>query len=488
MSISGLRGSAGRGLEMLIIGDSLDRMMVHDWCEHMASFHPRKIENDSIINDDLESADYKLSTWLSFPNNWTEIHKYDHELYLEIIHRYEQGFRCRDPRTGDMLTMAHIYGSCDVGPYFRNFSNDNLGFSYVDTKPRVEFILENYLNKFGFPDVVIFHSTQWDVKPIWMGHDNFIQEHWYEHLEKFRKNVNRRIDQIELILSNYLENSYDDRHIRIGLRTSVVNRDIVERELVHTFNDITRSIAMDRRLILFDYNSDVWSVENFNYNSSTYEHLFRDFVHPNMKRSILAAEKILGRRYTNALHNYGLHEQRISSHMRTDEKALSHQLKRVRVNLILSDRQLYFIHGSYHHHHSCGRWLVDNDAMPILNHILELGSTDVLKWPNDSAVKEATVDRGIFPFNHIVNETCMYILTLLQRENNNSQQTLCALVFQGSFLIIQESSDWDRWINVTNPNAILVKPLEPFWSQHEHSVLFHREDLDSSRQPGHIYW
>jgi hypothetical protein len=261
-------------------------------------------------------------------------------------------------------------------------------------------------------------------------------------------------------LKNYPENSFIDGNTRIGLRTSVVNNDITERLLVQAFNNITRTVAKQRHLILFDYNDDIWSLENFKYDTLSHARMFRDGLHPNTKLGIIAAEKILGRRYSNAMHNYGLHEEELAHELepRLDGHALAHQLKHHIVYLIRSNKQLYFIHRLSQHHPWHGRWSLDdvedNHAMPIVNRILELGSADVLDWKNDSAIVEATVDRGIFPLQEIGNAT--YILASLQVEE--SQPAIRALIFQGSYFVVKDEDVWDRWLKVTPASAIIKDP------------------------------
>ena len=61
-------------------------------------------------------------------------------------------------------------------------------------------------------------------------------------------------------------------------------------------------LHVHRKLLLFDYHKIVWGTVDYNY---SYESIiFRDFMHPKPVYSILAAEKLLGRRYTgNLLYN-----------------------------------------------------------------------------------------------------------------------------------------------------------------------------------------
>jgi hypothetical protein len=490
MSISHIRDFSSRSFEVLLIGDSLDRYMILDWCDHLASFHRQDMDSNPAIANDPRNADFKISTWMTFPQNWTNNKLDDGWLMSEVTTRYEHGFRCRDPKTGDVLSATHIYGSSDAGPYFRGFINKP-GFDYLDTKPRVQFILENYMNKFGFPDVVIFHSTQWDTKLYYDVPGNpYRKVPWNETLAMYEANINRRVDQLELILQNYTENSLNHGHTRIGLRTSVINLEWPQHPLLMAINNITRTIAKQRHLILFDYNDDLWSFLHNQYYGPYKEAMFRDIVHPNTKRCIIAAEKILGRRYSNAMHNYGLREEELAHDVepRLDGHALAHQLKHHIVYLIRSDKQLYFIHRLSQHHPWHGRWSLgeveDNHAMPILNRILELGSADVLDWKNDSAIIEATVDRGIFPLQEIGNAT--YILASLQVEE--SQPAIRALIFLGNYFVVKEQDVWDRWLKVTPATAVIKDPLESFWSQHENSILSSRGDLETSRQPGKIFW
>ena len=142
-----------------------------------------------------------------------------------------------------------------------------------------------FLNStFGKPDRIIFHTNQWDLPQQVVK-----SESEFEALRAiFRRNTNQRIDQILQL---------NDRSVDIGLRTAVWNQQ--GGKLLSDFNRITREIATERNMTVYDFDVDAWSTVSHNFTKHSF--LYRDMIHPKQIYTARAGEKMLGRQYSSAI-------------------------------------------------------------------------------------------------------------------------------------------------------------------------------------------
>lgn len=259
---------------LLLIGDSVDRFITHDWCE----FHGWR----SGKAREVDWADSTLEIHDDYPK-----------------HRDKIPFlQCISP-ANDSIAMVHIFGSYAQGPYLK--MNAPCKSKYCPTPARVERALELYFEKVGLPDFIIFHTIQWDAqKFIRRGADynTIFSSEWNATLRDFGANLDLRLDEIQNITSRlYSCNStFSSLPVpNIGLRTAVLNK--AGGNLVNAMNDIYRKVAARRGLSLYDFDNDVWATLEWDYSKQST--VFRDYIHPVPVYLATAGEKMLFNRYSS---------------------------------------------------------------------------------------------------------------------------------------------------------------------------------------------
>jgi hypothetical protein len=266
------------GLSTLLLGDSVDRFMMEDWCN---------TNGFSIV----PFGDFT-------PVQLKDIIKYGHQYKIMLKGRWNHPFICFDDVTNDSIASVHIFGSADQGPYLYNISNNPLT-DKVNTPIRLELSLKWYIEQFGYPDRVFWHSGQWDKQRYYEYHNCAgimpWSATWNNSLQQFYTQTNHRIDQILQVIGS---------RSSFGLRTAVWQKDKCEMGFLDEVNDILRRISVERKLVLYDYDKDVWSVTNYDRSQNNIQFLYRDWMHPTRFVSYNAAEKLIGRRHTNFMFNY----------------------------------------------------------------------------------------------------------------------------------------------------------------------------------------
>jgi len=114
----------GGALKVLLLGDSVDRNMVFDFCN--------------------SNPEYNFST------TWANISYYSAS--------HSSGC-CTSPQF--IFCHAHLFGSAAKGPYMHGWQN-NAEDSNVDTELRIPLCIRDYIKRFGDPEFVLFRSELWD--------------------------------------------------------------------------------------------------------------------------------------------------------------------------------------------------------------------------------------------------------------------------------------------------------------------------------------
>lgn len=259
--------SVGLGIRVLLLGDSVDRWMVRDWCYHQRS--------RSVIGKNYE--------WSAGSIRYMNVRG---EMPAQV---------CTTDNTSisldSSIAFAHLYGSNASGPYFHGFKN-SAEDPYIDTPGRMQKILELYKANVGPPDRIMFSTNQWDVQG-WYDNEHILQENetkWFEAVDLFTTSLRDRLDEIIRAVGPDVD---------VGLRTAVW--EAKGGALLRRFNDIQRRLAADRGLTLFDLDADVWSSVGHDPSAANEAFLFRDWIHPKPYYLIAAAHKILGEQYTTAI-------------------------------------------------------------------------------------------------------------------------------------------------------------------------------------------
>jgi hypothetical protein len=460
-----------KGRHIFLIGDSLDRYMLYDYCRR---------------NDDLENSKHAensgVNKWLTFPQDINDNSSGSPYVSHEKWYReeWDSGSRCLDKTTGDSVSSLHVFGSANSGPYYYGFKNIG-NFKYIDTKPRIQYALNVYISRFGIPDIIVLHTTQWDKKFYYQSNNLVISNStgpqadlWNQRLQEYESNLNLRIDQVSRILkqaSHSILTYGASKSYQIILRTAVWNYETGEQNFLDAMNNITRRIAQERKLYLFDYDEDVWTVFHHDRNSHD---VFRDAIHPNPRLSVFAEDKLLGRRYTSSI-NSNLHN--MSVHKSQDSAALQHHLREQYVNLLQSESNLYFIQRLSPS--IVGRWFLNQNMIEVVMNKFQLGPNDILHWMNDSAVQTVTADQGQLPDQLLARHP--YTLAQLQV----SESITFAMIFDGYYFTMNASL-WDAWHRITPKYAILEQPLGAYWSQCRSSIFVNGGNLPPIYRDGSI--
>ena len=313
--------------KLLLLGDSLDRHITQEWCLYQR-YH-RKVDADDF--------------------NWGE----GSMRYAPKRSSRIPAWICVTSQN-QSIAFTHIYGGNATGPYFHHYERSSADPD-VDSEIRINKSISSYVHQFGLPDRVIFNTEQWDAQLVYeknaMDPPVRFSELWNTSVFMFKvtlvtflysfllyfvisvaslvivsisisrltltitititltlpnvqRNLNERLDQIIDSLHS-MRNLRDGKaamlwsdaerykEIDVGLRTSpwVAKSGDIQRE----FSRIIREISMERNLLLFDYDKEVWGTVDYNF--SQHDNLFRDQVHPKPSYSAAAGEKMLVRIY-----------------------------------------------------------------------------------------------------------------------------------------------------------------------------------------------
>ena len=243
--------------KILLLGDSVDRMIVDDWCS---------LKNNQGHNTTKKRWDKRTL------------------LYRNIAGRLGSAI-CQTEN--DSIAFVHLFGSDATGPYanLKTFG-DGHNDPYEGTQSRLNHSITMYQSQFGSPDRIIWHSGMWDSHGIILASNGNIN--YSLETETFHRNTVARVDDI-IRAAN--------KDVKVGLRTGAWCKR--SGKLLHMFNAIIRNISLSKNLTLFDFDDDMWSSANYDYEQEKY--MFRDAVHPNHVYLQRAGEKLLGLQYSNSM-------------------------------------------------------------------------------------------------------------------------------------------------------------------------------------------
>lgn len=217
-----------RAVHILLLGDSVDRLMLHDVCTRLGS---------SIREWAPETFAYK----------------------------WGGTFRC-DTEWGS-LTFVHFYGVHPVGPYFSGYVNTQSD-PYVDTELRIPKVFERYSEVFGSdPDVVVYQSFLWDIY-MWnaRGSETSMPPERIKFLAgEYERQFEANVDSILSLVA--------PRAILL-LRTTPAP---ARSQLVPEYNSIVRDIGRRRVLPVLDWDTII--------RGEAWKGIMRDDIHPSEKYS-----------------------------------------------------------------------------------------------------------------------------------------------------------------------------------------------------------
>ncbi len=401
-----------RGLKVLLLGDSIDRFAVTEWCRVSG------LDTREWGGKDLAYSSGKTG---------------------------RQGSLCCITKNGEIgLAFVHIFGSNSTGPYI-----NNLGGGFEDTELRITHSLNKYTSLFGIPHKIYLRFSVWDIgRVLQSGTINTksisIPSSYQNVLRRFRANLNDRINQI----NNYFNHSYPDI---VGLRTA--GWSYVGGSILRQYNEITRHVASERNLTLFDLDLDLWSIVGFNTSVENERYLFRDSrCHPVSSYSYIQGQKVLELQYSrylihpsvNASVNY--HHKFLDALKEGSIKTVhnySNGTQNLTIRLIKTSQSLYYLNEenlSLHiiHNHDFLRglnifYLGIGDA--FFMNLNQIQSNFTPYKIGESVPTELMVEHTVFNTTHNTSQEMLYILQFNKLRKLPSKRALFDVIkFNGKIV------------------------------------------------------
>ena len=214
--------AVGDGLDILLLGDSVDRMTVTDGCAHYRGV---------------------LDPWGQDVITYNSGNKFGSGL-------------CK--ATWGTLGFAHLFGARPTGPYIWGADNRT---GLIETTARLDFVIRHYNKSFAkLPDVVVYQSNLWDGVAL---ADRYNEtSHRSSVINQYMNDIVRNCKQIMAMLS--------DTSVLL-LRTTPAYRLPLTREL----NSALRVVASRKNIGLLDWDAMTGGIHNRS-------KVFRDHSHPNV--------------------------------------------------------------------------------------------------------------------------------------------------------------------------------------------------------------
>ena len=242
---------------LFLIGDSVDRQIVVEWCN---------MHKSDVVTEE---------TWgleeLSYMNGIAAYHC--------ATKSYSIGF-------------IHAFGSAAIGPYLNNLRNSPTD-QFVDTKPRIRRALEIYSQAYGTPTRVLMSFASWDAHYILrekIESNRWGDESWLQlQVQTHKLRLKERLQEVQTMLPD----------ADVGLRTAVET--LSGKPIVSVYNMGIRNLAKELNITMFDFDFDFWSGVNPMYDHSVEYMYFRDHIHPKQIYTALAGNKMVGMQYSSSM-------------------------------------------------------------------------------------------------------------------------------------------------------------------------------------------
>ena len=288
-----LLSSSSYARNLLMIGDSVDRYIVTEWCD-AAVTSGLPISRGLVGENLLKYAPHKMGAYY-----------------------------CRSHATNVSLWFFHVFGSNTTGPY-RYSTNGTMTPEYVDvdgqentfpinTPSRIRGAMDLFYGMFSpsqYPDVIYFNSVLWDLVLLRQVHnDSSSSSSRNNMLTWFKRNLHMRLNEIA-VHARYLAKRTGTTPPLLGLKTVLTNPwgftaynvEALQQSVFAAFNKELARTAKERQLEFFDFERDSWSTVRWDHNRSA--ELFRDDTHQNAIHSVRAADKLLGIAYSRYYASY----------------------------------------------------------------------------------------------------------------------------------------------------------------------------------------
>ena len=228
---------------ILLLGDSVDRHSVIDYCE-----------SEGIV----------ARNWSHGLFQWTQ-----YSLRGAAVCESSQG----------TIGHLHLFGSNATGPYGTDQDMiSNPADPYIDTKIRLVKGIELFSHEIGKPTLIVYQSLLWDI--FWAVKSPTLSRLTREaQAELYRDMLTSRLKEIMLL---------KDKSTALFMRTTPRTRRQTHTTVV--FNQVIREVSRDLKLKLVDYDKMVWGS---NRSLARLPQLFRDPVHPNKEMTKMLVSTLI---------------------------------------------------------------------------------------------------------------------------------------------------------------------------------------------------
>ncbi len=313
-----------KAVNVLIFGDSVDRHVVHEWCEG------------------VNNTNGFISTLV----DWGSV-----EIKYGTPQLHSPGY-CRN-QYNDSLAQVHLFGSKLDGPYYTDkWEVASSPLEIRNTSYRIPNAISQYYESFGvLPDKIYFKSVNWDSA--------YAERNGGFEAAEFRENILARLADIDAALRNFTTKMGIRKHVlEVALHTAPQVYYI--NPVIEKYNNELRNMSQQMNMTLYDYDLDVWSSWDFVHNAEGQVYVFRHIVdiHPNHHYTYSAGQKFLDQEFSKFYYQYGKHPN-----INLTESAFLHYTKR-------SDLMVTVDPSSHHSSHAGSVYFIHRDE----------SSNQVKKW------------------------------------------------------------------------------------------------------------
>jgi len=242
---------------LFLIGDSVDRQIVIDWC----NMHKIDVVTQEVWG--LRELTYRKGI---------------------------AAYHCATK--SHSIGFIHAFGSAATGPYLNNFKNSPTD-QFVDTKPRIRRALEIYSLAYGTPTRVLMSFASWDAHYILrekIESNRWGDESWLQlQVQTHKSKLKERLQEVQTMLPD----------ADVGLRTAVET--LSGKPLVPAYNMGIRNLAKELNITMFDFDFDLWSGVNPIYDHTVEYLYFRDHIHPKQIYTAFTGNKMVGMQYSSSM-------------------------------------------------------------------------------------------------------------------------------------------------------------------------------------------
>lgn len=252
---------------LLLIGDSIDRLSVQEYCDehHYYSEIPP-------FHEPLKTSNKAVDAY-----------------YCKAL-----------DNSNHSLAYLHIHGSNSTRPYWMDHTRAHVELE--NSIDRLNYGIVKYMSTYPVPHFIFLHTAQWDAAQLNYVYDSeeinkVHSTSWNISVSSFISSMRERIEQIQSLVRNV---TTECGPVKLGLRTAIYSPKFQKSfipTLLFEMNRLVVELSREYNLILYDANEDFWSRHGHNYAAQA--KLFRDYIHPIRPLLVTQASKLMRLQYTS---------------------------------------------------------------------------------------------------------------------------------------------------------------------------------------------